>query len=94
MCAVTLSYAMGLCERNMIEQIRELLISAGLPTKLSQLNASLRNSDIDAIWHIMQNDKKKRCGKLRFILLRKPGDLVITSDVDESEVRKAIAAIA
>ncbi|MBU6359512.1 MAG: 3-dehydroquinate synthase [Chloroflexi bacterium] len=94
MCAVTLSYAMGLCERNMIEQIRELLISAGLPTKLSQLNASLRNSDIDAIWHIMQNDKKKRGGKLRFILLRKPGDLVITSDVDESEVRKAIAAIA
>jgi 3-dehydroquinate synthetase len=42
----------------------------------------------------MQNDKKKRGGKLRFILLRKPGDLVITSDVDESEVRKAIAAIA
>lgn len=94
MCAANLSFAMGLCERSMVEQLRELLVSAGLPTRLAQLNAALRNADVDAIWHIMQNDKKKRGGRLRFILIRKPGDLLISGDVDENEAKRAIATIA
>jgi 3-dehydroquinate synthase len=94
MCAATASFEMGLCGRGLVENISELLASAGLPTHLSQLDMTLRASDIDTILHIMQSDKKKRGGKLRFILMRAPGDLVITSDIDEMQVRRAIASVA
>ena len=42
----------------------------------------------------MADDKKKRGGKLRFIVLRAPGDVFITDQVTEAQARQALASLA
>ncbi len=86
-CAMRLGEAMGVCERDMTEAVTNALARAGLPVSLPAI-------DVDAVWRLMQSDKKKRGGKVRFVLLRAPGDAFVTSDVDEQDARRAIASLA
>lgn len=86
-CAMRLGQAMGVCDATLTEAVTGVLARAGLPV-------SLPNVDVDAVWRLMQSDKKKRGGKVRFALLRAPGDAFITSDVDEQEARRALASLA
>ncbi len=86
-CAMRLGQTMGVCSADLAEAVIEVLARAGLPVSLPAV-------DVDAVWRLMQSDKKKCGGKLRFALLRAPGDAFITSDVDEQDARRAIAALA
>ena len=86
-CAARLSHALGLCSGDTVEEVTGLLADAGLPV-------SLPGVDADAIWQLMQSDKKKRGGKLRFIVLRAPGDVFITDQVTEAQARQALASLA
>ncbi len=85
-CAARLSQALGICDGALVEEITALLDNAGLPVSLPAVDA-------DAIWQLMQSDKKKLGGKLRFIVLRAPGDIFITSDITEQQAKNALRSL-
>jgi 3-dehydroquinate synthetase len=49
--------------------------------------------DADAIWRMMQSDKKKRAGKLRFVLMRRPGDVFVCDDVEPAMAMTALESL-
>lgn len=61
--------------------------SVGLATRREGL-------DTDAVWNIMQHDKKNRDGKVRFVLPTAPGEVGIFDDITETQVRHALAHLA
>lgn len=85
-CAVRLSLSLGLCDEEQAEQAVHLLAASGLPVQLPGVDA-------DKIWRLMQSDKKKRAGKLRFVLFRAPGECVITDAVTEEQARWALSTL-
>jgi 3-dehydroquinate synthase len=87
LCAVRLSHALGLCDAALADEVIRLLADAGLPVSLPRV-------DTDAIWPLMQSDKKKRGGKLRFVLLRAPGECFLTAEVTENQARQALQSLA
>ncbi len=94
-CAARLSQAMGLCTDALVEEVIGLLRAAGLPVSLGEVADLLegRVFDEERIWRYMMSDKKKRAGKLRFVLLRAPGDALVCDDVDERLARQALRSI-
>lgn len=46
--------------------------------------------DSETIWSLMQKDKKKQEGRLKFVLPTKKGDVVIVNDITEEEVFLAL----
>ncbi len=86
-CAMCLGQRLGVCGADLVEAVTNALSRAGLPVSLPAV-------DVDAVWRLMQSDKKKCGGKVRFVLLRAPGDAFITSEVDEQDARRAIAGLA
>lgn len=92
-CALRLSQKIGLCESSLVDDVISILDGVGLPTDLSAFNNRLKPFDVDAVWQIMQSDKKKRAGKLRFVLIRKPGDVFVHDGVNEDDAKAAILAL-
>lgn len=86
-CAVRLSHALGLCAASLVEDVIGILDDAGLPVSLPEV-------DVDAVWQLMQSDKKKRAGYLRFIALRAPGDAIIVGGVSQEQAKSALGALA
>jgi 3-dehydroquinate synthase len=74
----------GLVDVSLRERLASLLDALGLDTRREGLDA-------DAIWRIMQHDKKARAGKVRFVLPTAPGEVDLFDDVEEPAVREAIA---
>lgn len=85
-CAVRASYALGYCGAALADEVVALLNAAGLPTQLAEL-------DVDAVWRLMQSDKKKRAGALRFVLMRAPGDVFVCDTVSETQARTAVMSL-
>ncbi len=94
-CAVRLSHAMGFCDAALVEEVIGLLRAAGLPTALGEVSDALAGRAFDEarIWGYMMSDKKKRAGRLRFILLRAVGDAFVCDQVDECLARQALRSI-
>ncbi len=93
-CAFNLAVALGLSTDQWLDKLFSLLKAARLPLRLADLPAAAGlEFDSAKVCEIMQSDKKKKGGKLRFVLLRAPGDLVITPDVDISQIRHALTSI-
>jgi 3-dehydroquinate synthase len=92
-CALRLSQKIGLCESSLVDDVISILDGVGLPTDLSAFKNRLKPVDVDAVWQIMQSDKKKRAGKLRFVLIRKPGDVFVHDGVNEDDAKEAILAL-
>jgi shikimate kinase/3-dehydroquinate synthase len=94
-CAARLSQAMGLCADALAEEVIGLLRAAGLPVSLGEVADLLEGHvfDEERIWRYMMSDKKKRAGKLRFVLLRAPGDALVCDQVDEHLARQALRSI-
>jgi 3-dehydroquinate synthase len=93
-CAARLSHKLGLCALEHVDALLAMLRGVGLPTSIGDIRAfGIPMLDVDAIWRMMQSDKKKRAGKLRFVLMRAPGDLFLSDDVDESDARWALDSL-
>ncbi|HEY3341360.1 MAG TPA: 3-dehydroquinate synthase, partial [Anaerolineae bacterium] len=86
LCAVRLSQSLGLCDEELAESVEHLLAASGLPVQLPGVDAQ-------PIWQLMQSDKKKHAGKLRFVLLRAQGDCIITDAVTEEQARWALSTL-
>ena len=91
-CAVRASQQLGLCDGALVEDALDVLQQVGLPISLSSF-PHLPSLDVDAIWRIMQSDKKKASGVLRFILIRKPGECFISTDVTEQLAKAMLSTL-
>ncbi|MBE8219789.1 MAG: 3-dehydroquinate synthase [Alphaproteobacteria bacterium] len=72
--AFDFSVSLGLCPQSDATRLRALLKAAELPTQISDCSKSFATQDIMAA---MQQDKKVKHGRLRFILTRGLGDCFI-----------------
>ncbi len=94
-CALWLSRAMGFCDASLVQTTVGLLRGVGLPIALGDVREAIAglDFDVDVVWSYMMNDKKKRAGKLRFVLLRAPGDAFVCDDVPEALAKEALASL-
>lgn len=92
-CAARASITLGLSAPALEDDVIQALVTAGLPTALSDLGLRLKPEDVDAVWTRMGSDKKRKGGALRFVLLRKPGDPVVTDALSEADARAILARI-
>jgi 3-dehydroquinate synthase len=79
----------GLADEVLVERLLELLRRCGLPTTASELAVAV---DGEAVIAAMDKVRQIRAGSLRFVLPVALGETVIVDDVDEHEVRDALAA--
>jgi 3-dehydroquinate synthase len=87
--ASRLAHRTGLCDASVPERVEELIRSYGLPADLSAL---ARKPSVTELMGTMQLDKKAEGGKVKFVLPKKIGEVVITKEWDE-EVLKDLLAV-
>jgi 3-dehydroquinate synthase len=82
--ASRLAHKTGLCDSSVPERVEKLIASYGLPTSLSTLS---RKPSATELLDTMQIDKKAEGGKVKFVLPKKIGEVVITKEWDEQQLR-------
>ena len=76
----------GICDAAVAKRIECLLALLRLPRHLE-------GPSIEDVWSAMAVDKKKRHGKLRYVLPRRIGEVVIADQVPEAVVRAALQEV-
>jgi 3-dehydroquinate synthase len=84
-----IAHARGLLDEGTLEALIALLDRCHLPTTAAELPAAV---DADALVLAMEKVRQIRAGSLRYVLPVAIGETVIADDVDEGEVREALAA--
>jgi 3-dehydroquinate synthase len=84
LAAARLAERMGMLDAAPVERIRNLVERTGLPVFCG-------NMDIEAVMNLMQHDKKAVGGRLRFVLPTRIGEVILRDDVDEADIRAALA---
>jgi shikimate kinase/3-dehydroquinate synthase len=69
------------------EEVRELLVTAGLPTRLEDA------LDVDDVLSALARDKKRRGGHVPFVLVFGPGDVREGQTVEQDAIRAAVAEL-
>ena len=89
-CAFALSVKMGVCPEEDLERVRAHFISLGLKTKLSDIDPAL---DVipEELLELMQGDKKKDRGVLKFILVKGIGQAYVSADVRANDVLEVLS---
>jgi len=82
--ASRLAYEMDKCPSAIGERIEKLLSKLNLPIKSPKLNP-------DSIIESMYHDKKTTAKKIKFILLKKIGEVEIIDEIPEATLKKTIA---
>jgi shikimate kinase/3-dehydroquinate synthase len=86
LAAVRLSQVHGLCDPSLPFRVEQLLKTLKLPTRYRGYSAAeLRTA--------MGTDKKRQSNRIRFVLLRAPGDPVLVSDVPDSKVLSVLDSL-
>lgn len=85
--AARLSYARGLCDSSLPEEVEDMVARVGLPRRLSGL-------DPQVVYAAMATDKKWRGGRSRFVLLRGIGQPCIIEGVPEAQVIDVLTELA
>jgi 3-dehydroquinate synthase len=75
---------MGLWDPAQCDRQHELIEKTGLPTRLP------KGLDMDAIVDTLQTDKKVKAGKVRFVLPRQIGTVIVTDQVETDTIRSAL----
>ena len=84
--AAHLAAALGHADEMLQQRIADVLVKAGLPERIpADLQA-------EALYEAMGSDKKKANGRLRFILPRDIGDVIIVDDVAAEAVLATLRA--
>ncbi len=87
--AARLSHRTGLCSASVAERVEKLVKAYGLPADLSALS---RQHAVQAFLDTIQVDKKAEGGKVKFILPKRIGEVVITKEWDESQLRDLLTS--
>ena len=83
-CAAHLAARRGLCDASVCARIENLLRAIGLPTRIP------RELPVSAILDAMATDKKRVNARLRFVLPRRIGEVVLVDDLEIDQVQTAI----
>ncbi len=86
--ASRLAHKTGLCDQSVPDRVEKLIQSYGLPTDLSALSRKPSSAELMAT---MQIDKKAEGGKVKFVLPKKIGEVVITKEWDEQQLQELLA---
>ena len=81
--AAEVAVRLGLCESSVRERLIALLRQFGLPT-------ACKGYEPEAIWEAMATDKKRRGQRLRFVLPRAIGRVVVADDVPKELVLEVL----
>ena len=82
--ASRLSHKTGLCDSSVPERVERLVKAYGLPINLAALS---RKPSPTELMDTMQVDKKAEGGKVKFVLPKTIGEVVITKEWDERHLR-------
>ncbi len=85
--AARLSYALGLCDSGLAEEVEDIVDKVGLPTRLGELDA-------EALFAAMGTDKKWQAGHSRFVLLRGMCQPLIVEDVPKATIIQVLQEMA
>jgi shikimate kinase/3-dehydroquinate synthase len=85
--ATSLSARLGHCSQEWPSRIIAHLTAFGLPARITDLP---RRFTLDALLGRMAKEKKNRDGKMRFVLLRAPGDCFTNSDEPAEMVERLL----
>jgi len=77
----------GLCDASVPDRVEGLIAAYGLPTNLADLS---RRPSAAELMNIIQIDKKAEGGKVKFVLPKTIGDVVITKEWDERQLEDLI----
>ena len=86
--AITLSIKLGVCSQSVLDRVQKHFQKIGLPTKPSKNGGDFWNPEI--LINNMTFDKKRRKGRIAFILLNEIGDAVISNDIDLLDVKQLL----
>jgi 3-dehydroquinate synthase len=86
--AARLAHGAGLCDASVTERVERLIRSYGLPTGLDALS---RRPSVQELMDTLQIDKKAEGGKVKFVLPKQIGDVVITKAWDERQLQELLA---
>jgi 3-dehydroquinate synthase len=86
--AARLAQRTGLCDELVPGRVEQLIKSYGLPADLSALRS---RPSVAGLMDTMQIDKKAEGGKVKFVLPKKLGEVVVTKDWEEEELRELLA---
>ena len=81
------SARLGHCPADLQSKVEQLLIKVGLPIRIP---ATLPYSEL---FQTMARDKKRRAGKLRFVLLRGVGQAFVSQDVHEDDALAILQSV-
>lgn len=84
--AAWISWKRGMITKQDYLDVREILQQACLPVAAADI-------DIHAVMEAIKHDKKMEAGKVKFILLEKPGKAVIDRSVSREEMQEALKII-
>lgn len=85
-CAAVLSHKMQLIDRSLVEQVEQMLQSAGLPYKIPC------TINLEKLKSLMSLDKKIKNNSLRFVLIRKAGDCYLQDGITEDFLHNTLVA--
>ena len=86
--AAKLAHRTGLCDARVPERIEKLINAYGLPTSLSAMK---QRPAVTRFMDMIQVDKKAEAGKVRFVLPKKIGEVVITGEWGEQQLQELLA---
>jgi 3-dehydroquinate synthase len=86
--ASRLAHRTGLCDASVPGRVEMLIKSYGLPTDLSALS---RKPGVRELMATVQGDKKAEGGKVKFVLPKKIGEVVVTKEWDERQLQELLA---
>ena len=81
--AARVAVRLGLAEERVLERVEGVLIRHNLPVCYSGYAP-------EEVWQAMGTDKKRRGGRLRFVLPRAVGDVIVTADVPQELIIDAL----
>ncbi|MDO5410213.1 MAG: 3-dehydroquinate synthase [Lachnospiraceae bacterium] len=81
-----ISWKRGMITEKQYLDIRDTFEKAQLPVKVDGI-------DLSEAMEAMRHDKKMEAGRIKFILLKQPGEAVIDQTVDRSEMEEALKVI-
>lgn len=89
--AAELSAAMGMCSQEVVDRVKTLLRTAGLPVCLHDGNTiACSGLSADRFVEIMSGDKKVTNGRLRLVLMQGIGNAVVTDQYDRSKLMDVV----
>jgi 3-dehydroquinate synthase len=83
LAAAAVSQRLGLFDEDGLARLKALIHAAGLPTEIS-------GGKVKDILAAMRHDKKIQGGRMRFILPRTIGDVIISDEVELSLVEEVL----